>query len=382
MTAPGNVFPTYVTADNGQYSFIAPLGNDYTIDAQRNDNHKNGVSTLDLVRIQKHLLGVQPFDNPYDLIAADANNSESVSAIDLVELRKLILGIYTELPNNKSWRFVDSGYEFVDPSNPWPFEESVQVMNHSSDAMDNNFEAVKVGDVNNTVVANATQVVVRNANGLFNFVAEDREVVAGETVEVTMSASEYNTLVGYQFTMHARGLEFAGVTAGMTAVKSENIGVVDGKVTMSWHNIEGVTVNAEDALFTLTFVATQNGRLSQMLDINSSITEAEAYNKAEDIMDLGLTFRGAEAKDFALYQNEPNPFSTVTVIGFDLPEAGEATLTVFDVTGKVLKVVEQNFAKGYNRVEMTSKELPATGVMYYRLDAGEYTATKKMVIVK
>ena len=75
-------------------------------------HHRNGVSTLDLVRIQKHLLGIEALSSPYDLIAADANNSESVSAIDLVELRKLILGIYTELPANQSWRFVDKGFLF------------------------------------------------------------------------------------------------------------------------------------------------------------------------------------------------------------------------------------------------------------------------------
>jgi hypothetical protein len=53
---------------------------------------------LDLVKIQNTLLGIEPFTSPYDLIAADANNSQTVSAIDLVELRKLILGLYTELP--------------------------------------------------------------------------------------------------------------------------------------------------------------------------------------------------------------------------------------------------------------------------------------------
>jgi hypothetical protein len=100
---------------------------EFTVNADRNDAHRNGVSTLDLVKIQKHLLGIETINNPYDLIAADANNSQNVSAIDLVELRKLILGIYTELPANKSWRFVDEGYQFADATNPWPFEESIHM---------------------------------------------------------------------------------------------------------------------------------------------------------------------------------------------------------------------------------------------------------------
>jgi hypothetical protein len=57
----------------------------------------NGVSTFDLVLINKHILGLEPLNSPYKMIAADANNSRSITTFDIVELRKLILGIYTEL---------------------------------------------------------------------------------------------------------------------------------------------------------------------------------------------------------------------------------------------------------------------------------------------
>jgi hypothetical protein len=120
-----------------------------------------------------------------------------------------------------------------------------------------------------------------------------------------------------------------------------------------------------------------------MVSLNSKETAAEAYNTLEEIKDVKLTFRGLEtAAEFALYQNEPNPFKGNTVIGFDLPVDGQVTLTVFDVTGKVLAVKEQDAVKGYNTITVSSKELPAVGVMYYRLDANEYTATKKMVVIE
>ena len=98
----GQIVSSFVTDGDGFYHFINPLF-DFNIEPKRNDNHKNGVSTLDLVAVQKHLLGLQPITSPYKLIAADANNSESVSALDLVEIRKLILGLYTVFPNNQSW---------------------------------------------------------------------------------------------------------------------------------------------------------------------------------------------------------------------------------------------------------------------------------------
>jgi hypothetical protein len=70
----------------------------YDIVPKRLDQARNGVSTLDLVKIQKHLLGKELFDSPFQYIAADANSNGSVSAIDLVEIRKVILGIYTAIP--------------------------------------------------------------------------------------------------------------------------------------------------------------------------------------------------------------------------------------------------------------------------------------------
>lgn len=384
LTSPGHSFPPYMTTTDGKYLFDHLTGPaDCQITASRDDEHRNGVSTLDLVRIQKHLLGIEPFNDPYLMIAADANNSQGVSAIDLVELRKLILGIYTKLPNNTSWRFVDKSFQFTNPSSPWPFDETIDIPNMTTNESGKDFMAVKIGDVNNSVKANAHQIKPRNGGGVLHFAIDDQTVSEGELVSIPVYADDFTSIEGYQFTLMTYGLEFTGVESGVIEMKDENIGYFADMITTSWHRIGGVSATSKEVLFTFQFKAIAAGNLSEMISLNSKETEAEAYNTSDDIKDVKLTFRGTEAGiTFALYQNEPNPFKGVTVVGFDVPESGKVTLTVFDVTGKVLAVKNQDAIAGYNTISLSRKDIPAVGVMYYRLDAGEYTATKKMILIE
>ena len=83
-----------------------------------------------------------------------------------------------------------------------------------------------------------------------------------------------------------------------------------------------------------------------------------------------------------MYQNQPNPFQGSTLIGFNLPSASTATLTIYDMAGKVLKVVKGNYTKGYNEINISGAELNNTGVMYYQLDTPTATATKKMIVLE
>jgi hypothetical protein len=78
-----------LTSANGKF-LVQNLeqGYMYTVRPYSNDNLLANVSTADLIRIQRHLLGLAPITNPHALIAADINNSGSVSAKDLVLLRR------------------------------------------------------------------------------------------------------------------------------------------------------------------------------------------------------------------------------------------------------------------------------------------------------
>jgi len=380
LSSPGNFFPPFITTQDGQFSFKGVhIGDDYTITPERNDNHRNGVSTLDLVRIQKHLLGRELFTSPYQFIAADANNSESVSAIDLIEIRKLILGIYNQYPKNKSWRFVDKEFP-IQIDHPWPFSESIDIQDLAGDDLDNDFIAVKIGDVNNTAKANVNQVLPRNQHRVLTVDLDAPiRVEAGEMVHLKLTLPEI--VEGFQWTLETDGLHFESVSSETIKLNDSHVGVLhDGIVTMSWNAEDQAELTAGQVIY-LNFLATSSGTIREMVHLTSSVTEAEAYTSNGEMLDVKLNQADLEP-EFALYQNKPNPWNEITIIGFDLPADDVVKFTIFEASGKVVKTIESEFKAGYNTITLRANELPASGVLYYRLESGEYSASKKMVLIK
>lgn len=366
----------------GEYAFYDNLkAMDYQLTADKDEDYLNGVSTLDLVLIQRHILGLASLDSPYKVIAADVNNDGAVTAIDLIELRKLILGIYDELPNNSSWRFADAATT-IDINNPWNFKESIDIYNLSADMMDSDFIGIKIGDVNQSVVANINSGSTESrSSATININFEDVQVEAGQTVDLTITGDNFNNIFGYQFTLEAQSLELISVQSGAVNVTEENFGRVGNAVTTSWNS--ETALNATGDLFTMTFKSNTSGKLSDIINVSSAVTQAEAYVGTNlDIVNIALNNSAAADVEFALYQNEPNPFTANTAIGFNMPQAADAKLSILDVTGKVVKTISGNYAKGYNEIELSKSDLGAAGVYYYQLDSGDFTATKKMIIIE
>lgn len=369
-------------SDNqGQYTFAnVPKGSDYTVTPSKDDNPLNGVSTYDLVLISKHILGLEPLGTPYKMIAADANKSGSITTFDIVEIRKLILGIYTEFPANTSWRFVDKDYVFPVPANPFStqFPETISVSDVQANQINDDFVAVKTGDVNGTALPNSLLSADDRTAGSLLFDVDDRQVQAGETFEVAFKGTEKT--LGFQFTATLSGLEVVDI-AETDKVRASNFGVFnkDGALTAS--------VDGDVSEFSVRFRATKSGRLSEMLGVSGRITRAEAYSLSGERQGVAFRFNGGGASTiagvgFELYQNQPNPFVNKTLIGFHLPEAAEATLTVFDETGRMLFTQKGNFAKGHNAVQVDRALLNTTGVMYYKLETASNSATKMMIQTK
>jgi len=380
VSVSGAMQESMTTGANGAFQFELTTGADYTVTPVKDMNPLNGVSTFDLVLISKHILGITTFDSPYKHIAADVNKSGSITAFDMVQLRQLILNINTEFSNNDSWRFVDADYDFsVSTVNPaaQDFAEFKNISQLADNMTNLDFVGVKIGDVNGNASANSLLgAESRTTNGTLNFNVTDRLVEAGETLTVDFTSADIATAQGYQFTMNFAGLNLTQLEEGVAKAANFNTNLLErGILTTSWNG----QATANDVLFSLTFNATSTGLLSELITVNSDLTTAEAYNTSGELLDVNIEFTTIDV-DFALAQNVPNPFNGETVVSFNLPTAGTATLKVMDVQGKVLKEIRGDYAKGYNQVTLKAKEL-TSGVLYYQLESADQVATKKIIII-
>ena len=392
-----------ITTTSGDYIFDdLELNSNYQVTPEKDINYRNGISTLDMVLISRHLIGLQPLDSPYQLIAADVDNSENVSALDMIALQRLILYIDTEFANNTSWRFVEATHTFINPSNPWTssFPEVFAVNGLTADEVAN-FIGVKIGDVNGNanpagIAASAND---RSFHGTVDFELENLSMKVGEeyTAMFKISPKTLSQIRGYQFTLNfdVDAVQILDVKAGSIDADFGLSMIKEGVITTNWSSAEAAGLENDVVAFSVNLKvnaeASRRTQLNEVISLNSRYTNAEAYNQDLELMNVGLNFysngseqtlSNSEAWGFDLYQNQPNPFKEETLIGFHLLEAGTARLSIYDVSGKVLKNIEGDYAKGYNEVSIMRSDLAARGVLYYQLGTEKDSATRKMIIIE
>ena len=147
----GDEDQTTQTAADGTYSFTVDAGRNFTITPNWTNNNSSisGITTLDILSIRKHILGLLSLDSPYKLLAADVNGSRSITSLDVSRIRKVILGLTNAFPAGL-WRWVPSDYVFPDPSNPWDAPASRSYANLVTNIAGQDFLAIDLGDVNNS----------------------------------------------------------------------------------------------------------------------------------------------------------------------------------------------------------------------------------------
>jgi uncharacterized repeat protein (TIGR01451 family) len=376
------------TAKNGAYRFPdMPNGGSYVLKAEHDMNPLNGVSTADIIHIQRHILGLAPFDTPLKYVAADVNSNNRVTSSDIVEIRKLILGKIDRFSKSQSWKFILSNYTFNDLNDPlsedYPQKLSINGINKNYYV---DFTGIKIGDVDDSNIASQLfdNMETRSANPVL-LVARNEMLLKDQEYEIELSMSQFKELNGMQFAIHLDPDKsiLLGIDHDLGNRFTDDMYYLIPEKNMLRLTYNKSVGDPDEWKIRLKFRVSQNCQVSEILEISQDILQSEAYFKSGESAPVQLDFvdQYSEQSGLSLYQNIPNPFKQSTVIPFQTSEDMEITLRIINMNGKVILENTKKYNKGYHEFEINKGKMEQSGIYYYQLKTTKNSLHRRMIFL-
>jgi hypothetical protein len=358
MRLTGTEPKTTLTDRNGLYALTVQRG-DHTLTPYKNNERLrlNGVSTIDLAFIQSHVLFRERLNNPYKVIAADADSSSTVTTSDIMYIRRMLLGLDTSLPGNRTWAFVDADQTFPNANNPFPYRNR-KVFSGLFGPVTQRFRAVKLGDVNFDRNPKLDQGPSRDTLRLYTEVSEEPGLV-----RVRVRARTVQRLMGFQGTLQwdTRGLRLLRAQPMGLAI---GLGTVDpGRATLpfSWNDPQalGLSLTEGYPVLELEFERTASGPGSG-IRLTGDFLEPEAFNARFERMHFRLESAGVPGIEPAsAIRVMPNPVQQLLTVEWYADSRESVRIRVVDAQGRLLenRVTQQRI--GLNRIRL---DIGRTGV--------------------
>ncbi|MDO8368002.1 MAG: hypothetical protein Q7T20_14465 [Saprospiraceae bacterium] len=390
----------------------------YTITPVKDDNPLNGVTTYDLVLMSQHILGIQPLNSPYKMIAADVNKSGSITSFDIVETRKLILGIYTEFPNNTSRRFLPRELTFSNSSNPFQYpipevidaeidgngiEYSFIYNGNTVNPVAADFVGIKVGDLNCTAIncgddcANCATYPQRPANPKERYALGVPGVPSepGETIILPVYAGSDQPLIAYQAGLRfdpAR-FEFMAISAGdVTGFTPDCINLNEaaaGRIKVLWLSLdqESNFLQPDQVLFYVALRAITSVRGNELiLATDDAIFQNLGYtaNNLEiplqtQLMPASLQRNKVSGNASLAVSCSPNPSSGAVELSLISEKPAPARVFMFGPYGVRMFYREIELGKGANTLPIQEATDWAPGIYTWQVQVGKEKVTGQFV---
>jgi hypothetical protein len=392
VTLSGAYSAVTTTDASGNYSIDVKANGQVIITPTKTINLLNGVTSADVTLIQRHAAGTYSMPAPYKRIASDVNNSNTITTADALYVsQRIALGNPTQWPSTRSWKFVPSDYVFSIPLQPWGYPVTITLAGTTlDDQTGKNFKGVKLGDVNgsgNPANAPLEPLVWK---------VDDRILQEGDDIAVDFKAEHFTDLSSFQYALQfdPTVLKFKNVVPAVTTLNmgQNEFGMSNasnGEIRSVWAKTHGYTLDNGTQVFTLHFQVLQGGvNLSEILQINTDGIPAVAYDNELVSGDVQLVYNASPATGtvdpamegkLQLLQNRPNPFVDETVIPFVLPQACNAQIRIYDLTGRLLEERTRNYSAGYQQEVFKFGQNAGKGMLYYELTTEYGKLNRKML---
>ena len=380
------------------------------------NNWLSGLTTFDLVCIQKHILGLDTLENGYKMLAADANKSNSITTFDIILFRKLILGIDTVLSAyTQPWRFVpevvtqqatggalqpdfdgvglDNPFSTIPPAMGAPavvpslYCEPTWPFLMRSGTVRNGFDAVKLGNMCGPVLPDG---LVGDCPGDVAMLVPNTSVVKDDVIEFSVKGFGLRSVAAFQTGIKAPKEDFEFISKGNGAIgdfaTTENapgdLNHVKEGIKAIWLGSNLTSQTLTDGSFLFKFVLKSNkdiSDLSNAIGVDNSILEtyfltADGECVSNASLEISVTNLGSEERSsgptasniMTLKQKIfclPNPASEQLTVLFDADCDFEGNILVHDMQGRLLQTIAQDFVKGRNVINISDFARLPVGVL-------------------
>lgn len=354
-----------ITDNAGFYSFGSiPPSIDLTMQPYKNDELLNGVSTLDIIYIQKHILGLDPFDEPMQFIAGDVNHDEKISGSDIIGIRKVILGLNDEFTNNTSWRFLNKEVGFND-NLPYLIEESIEIKNISSSMNGLDFFGIKIGDVNKSIKFDVTDDNIESRSEIVLDVVQK----GSQVIFKTNLPKEF---FGMQMKIQIdRNLKVDGIDSEIIDLyENENYVYQDGSIVLQFNVSNPMSLDSKTEVLQ---VSCQSESVAKKLLESLKLMEGDFDthwvdgNLVESNISLSKVNVPNNQLQINMKQNQPNPFHTDCQIEIESEKSAKALFRVVDQTGALIYEENLHLMAGKQWIQLTSEIISSPGLYHYQL---------------
>lgn len=348
----------------------------------------NGVTVLDLIKIKRYILGLENDLSPYQLLAADANKSGAISGFDLIELRKLLLGVNAQLPNTSSWRYVDAGFTFPNPANPWQtsIPEWVNIPNAVQDGnYQAGFKAVKVGDLDCDAWLGLGAPGDDRDDAKQFLSLPEKALHPGAILDIPIRLKDAGAWEGLQFALQfdPEKMEVLDILAGELPGLDPDAFYQPqpGRVHLVWAQDASANLSAGVELLIIRVKVKTSAVLSECVSMVKDFQQLGS--RAGEPQSIALQFTeqntGNTAKEHLILAPQPNPTHEGTQIPVQLANQEKVVWQLADLSGKVIWAQEQTFAAGRQLLPIPAQVLSQAGVYVWRVSAGTQTCSGKLV---
>ncbi len=365
-----------ITLKDGMYSFTLSTGSRAVIRASKTDNVRAGLTAVDALLLQRHILGYQSLNSVYKKIAADVNRSGTLTALDVSEIKRVILSYQPTFRNAPVWRFIPSNYVFPGMTQNqvpgFPDSLSNNYVLNNQDSM--NFIAIKTGDIN--LSANVSG---GRSPEVFTLDLKDHSVEKNEVFEVALTTSESLNLAAIQ-----AGLKFNAADIRLLEVNSnlkDFNALTDCKfdhngLKMAWINADIQPVNHLEPLVTLRFQALKSlNSLRESIRLNTddfvSLITDGVSEKSVALSFIGSEKQNLATEDVAVF---PNPASET----LNISHPGLEKIMLTDKHGKV--ILQREFSRAVTNAGISLEGIPS-GAYFISLTGLHSTITQKVIVL-